>query len=112
MAVLAVTVACGSPSLAGARVGSAEAAVREAKESGAERSSQAAIHLALAQQQIAAARRALDDGELDRAEWLLVRAEADAALATALSREEAQRAAADAAGTEARRIAGAGDHRR
>lgn len=60
------------------------------------------MHLRLAQEQIALARRLLDDGESERAEWFLVRAEADAAVASALAREAREKAAADALASRAK----------
>ena len=90
-----------------ARIGSAEAAVREARGTGAERPREATIHLRLAEDQIARARRAIEEGELEHAEWLLVRAEADAELASALSREADTKQSADRVATSVREAAAA-----
>ena len=90
-----------------ARIGSAEAAVREARGTGAERAPEAAVHLRLAEDQIDRARRAIEEGELEHAEWLLVRAEADAELASALSREAEKKQSADRVATSVREAAAA-----
>lgn len=91
--LLSAATACAARPLPAARVGSAEAAVRSAREHGATRLPEAALHLRLAEDQVTRARRLIDEGELEHAEWLLVRAEADANLADALAREAEQRAA-------------------
>src|SRR5205814_1799326 len=79
------------------RMATAEASVRAAREVGAENVPQAELHVKLAQEQITKARRLIDQGDNDRAGWMLRRADADAELALALAREsstrnEAQRA--------------------
>src|SRR6185436_10572240 len=66
-----------------------EASVRAAHELGAESSPQAALHIRLAREQIDQAKRLIKDGENDRAAMLLGRAEADAEVATNLTRESA-----------------------
>jgi len=75
----------------------AQAAERSAKELGAADQPAAQLHLKLAEEQIAQAKVSMDDGDNKRADYLLVRAKADAELALALAREqgakvEAQRA--------------------
>ncbi len=96
MVVLAMTlVACASRSLPTARVGSVEAGVRAAREVGAENVPAAALHLRIAQGELSRARTLVHDGEYEQAEWLLVRSEADAALAVALAREANARRVAD-----------------
>lgn len=103
---------CAAHPIPAARVGSAEAAVREARVNGADRMPDAALHVRLAEEQIAHARRAIADGEPERAEWLLVRAEADASLASALSREAQAKVAADATARRVRAAAAStGDDR-
>lgn len=105
MAALLVvaTAACAARPLPAARVGSAEAAVLAARAHGATRLPDAAMHLRLAEDQVARARRLIEDGEHERAEWFLVRAEADATVADALALEAQQKDAAE----HARRIAAA-----
>lgn len=75
----------------------AQAAERSAREVGAASNPKAELHLKLAQEQIAAANRLINDGDNERATFVLARAKADAELALALAREqnartEAQRA--------------------
>jgi hypothetical protein len=98
-------VGCAARPVPAARVGSAEAAVSAARADGATKLPEAAVHLRLAEEQLVRARRLIRDGEHERAEWFLVRAEADAALADALAREADQKAAADAVANRARDIA-------
>lgn len=83
------------PAPVASRVGSAEAAVRSARDAAANRVPDAAVHLRLAQEELGRARRFIDNGEYERAEGLLARAEADANLAVALTRAAEERAAAE-----------------
>lgn len=94
--------ACAAHSVPAARVGSAEATVRAARADGAATTPDAAVYLRLAEQQVDDAKRLIDEGEPERAEWLLVRAEADAALAAALSREAKAEQLADETSARAR----------
>jgi hypothetical protein len=95
LACAAMTFACASHPLPTARVGSAEAAVRAAREVGAERVPAAALHLRIAQHELSRAQALVRDGEYEHAEWMLVRSEADAEVAVALAREAQQRSVAD-----------------
>jgi len=74
----------------------AVSAIRAAQAVGAEQEPKAALHLSLAQEQMAAAQEHIGAGEPREAELLLYQAEADAALAQALTRESRTRAEADA----------------
>jgi hypothetical protein len=76
------------------RLATTTASVRAAQEVGATHVPRAELHLRLAQEQIDKARRLMEDGENERADLLLKRAEADAELAVALAREETSRKAA------------------
>lgn len=76
-------------------IASSEAAIRSARELGAERIPDAAVHLELAQRQLDRALRYIDDGDANNARWMLVRADADAHLALALTREAQSREAAE-----------------
>lgn len=69
------------------RLASAEAASRSARELGAERNPNAALHLKLAQEQIDAARKLMGDGDNRRADLVLQRAGADAELSVMLAKE-------------------------
>lgn len=68
-----------------------EAALRAADVAGAAKSPQSALHIKRAREQIEAARALIADGEYERADWTLKRAQADAELALALAKEESQK---------------------
>ena len=69
------------------RMADAESAERSAREMGAAEQPGAKLHLKLAQDQIAAAKSSVAEGNNEKADTLLVRAKADAELALALARE-------------------------
>jgi hypothetical protein len=69
------------------RLADAQSAERSARELGANNVPQAQLSLKLAQQQIAEAQAAIEDGENERANSLLLRAKADAELSVAQARE-------------------------
>lgn len=78
------------------RLAKSEAALRAAREVGAERVPPAAMHLRVANDELVMARKLMADGDNTRAEYILMRAEADAEVARSLAREaqarnEAQR---------------------
>ncbi len=84
----ALAVACGGSFPAPTQpMADAESAERSARELGAEKEPGAQLHLRLAQEQIAEAKNAVEQGDNERASQLLVRAKADAELAVALARE-------------------------
>lgn len=68
-----------------------EAAVRAAEVAGAQNTPQAALHLKRAREQIESGRGLIQEGENERAEWMLRRARVDADLALSLATEESQR---------------------
>jgi hypothetical protein len=68
-----------------------EAALRAAEVAGARNSPQSALHLKRAREQIDTGKGLIQEGENERAEWVLRRAQADADLALSLATEEAQR---------------------
>lgn len=68
-----------------------EAAVRAAEVAGAQNTPQAALHLKRAREQIEAGKSLIQEGENERADWMLRRARADADLALSLATEEVQR---------------------
>jgi hypothetical protein len=70
------------------RMANAESAERSAKELGANDVPAAALSLTLAHEQIASAKKAMDDGDNAAANGLLLRARADAELAIAEAREK------------------------
>lgn len=69
------------------RLKQSETDVRTAKQVGAAEDPEAAVHLSLAQNQLREAKALIDDGENERAEWVLRRATMDAELAIAVARE-------------------------
>src|SRR5689334_15741574 len=93
---------CASTPVPNAKVASSEAAVRAAQETGSGSVPQAALHLKLAEEQLLAAKALIKDNENKRAEYVLMRAQADAELAIALSRTAASNAKAGAAVDAAR----------
>lgn len=68
-----------------------EAALRAAEVAGAPNSPQSALHLKRAREQIDTGKGLIQEGENERAEWVLRRAQADAELALSLAIEDAQR---------------------
>jgi hypothetical protein len=65
-----------------------QSANRSATELGAQKNPRAELHLKLAEEQLDFAKKAVADGENERATSLLMRAKADAELAVALTRED------------------------
>lgn len=98
--------ACASAPVPAERLASAEAAQRSAVEVGAEKTPQAALHLKMANDQIAEARALIKDGNNERAAMVLARAQSDAELSLALAREADARAKATAAIAEAQSLRG------
>ncbi len=82
IAVGSLVVGCGS---AAPSSGGANSAIRGADEVGAESQPQAAYHLQLARDQVAAAERMTANGDDVAAKRMLMRAQADAELAIALA---------------------------
>ena len=80
---------CGGAAVPTAARTDATAAVRSAREVGAEQQPQASYYLELADEQIAQAEELIEAGRMQRAELVLRRAEADAELAIALTRTAA-----------------------
>lgn len=95
---------CAAAPAATPRLVSAEAAKRGAEEAGALDQPQAALHLRLAQEQIDKAKVLLANGDRDRADYVLMRAEADSELAQALAKQAKAQADAKAATEEIRQL--------
>jgi hypothetical protein len=83
--------ACASSPIPADKLARSQAAIRSARESGAERVPDAALHLRVANEQLDVARKLLVDGDNKRAEYVLMRAEADAETAVALANESSAR---------------------
>jgi hypothetical protein len=79
--------ACASSPVPADRLAQSQAAVRSAHEVGAENVPPAALHLKVANEELQMARQLIADGDNKRAEYILMRAEADANAALALARE-------------------------
>jgi hypothetical protein len=86
--LLAWLAGCGSYPPPTERMTTAEAAIRGAEEVNASQIPRAALHLKLAQEQTDKAKRLMEDGYNERAELTLKRAQADAELAIAISKEQ------------------------
>jgi hypothetical protein len=96
--------ACGSAAVPNARMASSEAAIRAAQESGSKSVPQAALHLKLAEEQVQSAKNLIKDSDNKRADYVLMRAQADAELAIALSHVAASNVQAGTAVDEARAV--------
>lgn len=90
-------VACAGAPQPTERLASTQAAVRAAKEVGAKDVPQAQLHTQLAEEQIQQANKLIADGDNERADHVLRRAQADAELAVALAREAESQKGAEAA---------------
>lgn len=89
--------ACGGAAVPHAQITSAEASVRAAEVGGAPSVPKAELHLKHARDQIDAAKRLIEEGDNERALFVLRRAESDAELALALSEEQQSRRDAEEA---------------
>src|SRR5262245_44283242 len=91
MAIGAASVALGACASSGPvpaeRLARSEAALRSAREVGADRVPPAALHLRVANDQLDAARKLIAEGDNIRADYVLMRAEADAEVARSMARE-------------------------
>jgi hypothetical protein len=94
-----VAVACASAPQPTERLASAQAAVRAAKEVGANDVPKAQLHAQLAEEQVQQANSLIEEGENERADQVLQRAQADAEMAVALAREAEMQREAQAAET-------------
>jgi len=77
---------CGGSAVPLDKLTDAKATVRAAQEAGAETTPQSALHLKMANDELASAQKAMDDKDNDRARLLLNQAQADADLSLALAR--------------------------
>jgi hypothetical protein len=89
-------VALGAPVLP-CKLRKSTSGIRAAEEVGASRIPRAALHLQLAKEELTRAKDLSERGDKAQAASLIMRAEADAELAVALSREDAEKAEARAA---------------
>jgi len=78
--------------------------IRAAEEVGAAKVPQASLHLQLAKEELALAKSLFAKGDKEKAASMLLRAEADAELAIALSHEDAEKSEAEAAAERVRQL--------
>jgi hypothetical protein len=90
-------VGCGGAAFPLDKLTDAKSTVRAAQEAGAQSDPQAELHLKMANDELAASQKALNDKDNDRARWLLNQAQADADLALAQARGASDKAAASTA---------------
>ncbi len=86
--------ACGGAAVPHDQMTAAEASVSAAEAGGAGEVPKAALHGKKAKDQIAEAKKLIEQGENEMAEWSLQRASSDATLALSLAREESLKAEA------------------
>ena len=98
--------ACASAPPPNDRMASSEAAIRGAREVGAEQIPQGALELKLAQEELEKAKALMRDGDNSAASFMLLRSQADAELALALAREAKTHAEAQLAIDKVRAIGG------
>jgi len=101
VAATAITLGCASAPL---KTEASTSGIRAAEEVGAAKVPQASLHLQLAKEELERAKKLADNGDKDQASSMLLRAEADAELAVALSREDAERSEAMAAEQRVRQL--------
>jgi hypothetical protein len=104
--VLSTALGCATTSLPQDRVTSLQASMRSAEEVGAKDVPQAALHLKLAEEELARAKQLAALGDPERAELFLRRAAVDAELALALTREDEAQKEVTQANAAVRRIQG------
>lgn len=97
----ALVAACASAPL---RTDASTSGIRAAEEVGAAEVPQASLHLQLAKEELAQAKKLQKNGDEEEAASMLTRAEADAELAVALSREDAEKLEAIAAVERVRQL--------
>ena len=102
-AVMGMAGCAGTP-VPNSKVASSEAAIRAAQETGSRGVPQAALHLKLAEEQLQSAKALIRDNNNQRAEYVLMRAQADAELAIALSHVATSNVQAGAAVDAARAV--------
>ncbi len=89
--LFAFVTACGGSAVPLDKLTDAKATVRAAQEAGAESTPQAALHLKMANDELASAQKSSDDKDNDRAVLLLNQAQSDADLSLALARGTAEK---------------------
>ena len=103
MAVVATAILAGCAS-APLRTEESTSGIRAAEEAGAAKVPQASLHLQLAKEELDRAKELASIGQKEKAQYMLFRAEADAELAVALSRGDAEKSEAQAAVARVRQL--------
>jgi outer membrane murein-binding lipoprotein Lpp len=103
VAVVATAIVAGCAS-APLRTEASTSGIRAAEEAGAAKVPQASLHLQLAKEELELARGLAAKGEKEEAASMLLRAEADAELAVALSHGDAERLEAEKAMAQVRQL--------
>ncbi len=101
VSAIAIFAGCASTTL---RTEESTSGIRAAEESGAANVPQASLHLQLAKEELEAAKGLSAKGDREKAKSMLQRAEADAELAVALSRGDAEKSEAQAAVERVRQL--------
>lgn len=98
VAIAALLVAaCGSSAVPAGKLTNTQASIRAAEAVGATETPNSALYLKMAQDNVAAARRLIQDGDNDEAALVLDKAQADAELSLSYAREAKAREEAEAA---------------
>src|SRR4051812_50134128 len=84
-------VGCASSAVPLDRLTDAKATVRAAQEAGGQKTPQAALHLKMANDELASAQKAIDDNDNDRARLLLNQTQTDADLSLAPARGKTEK---------------------
>ncbi|HZF55225.1 MAG TPA: DUF4398 domain-containing protein [Polyangiaceae bacterium] len=90
-------IGCGGAAIPHDQLASSQASIRAAEEVGANKYPTAQLHLRFAKDQVEKAKALIEDGEIEEAKLVLQRAQADADLAIAITKENAVRADAEQA---------------
>jgi hypothetical protein len=90
-------IGCGGSAVPFDKLTDAKSTVRAAQEAGAQSDPQAALHLKMANDELASAQKAIDDKDNDHARLLLNQAQSDADLSLSLARGATDKAAAQTA---------------
>ena len=104
VAFVATAIVAGCANAPPLRTEASTSGIRAAEEAGAAKVPQASLHLQLAKEELELAKGLAAKGEKKEAASMLLRAEADAELAVALSRGDAQKAEAMAATERVRQL--------
>jgi hypothetical protein len=104
MAFVATAIAAGCASAPPMRTEASTSGIRAAEEAGAAKVPQASLHLQLAKEELELANGLAANGEKEKAASMLLRAEADAELAVALSHGDAEKSEALAAMERVRQL--------